>query len=70
MRKCGCYSRPHRRDEAVSDKDLGFNSPVCTWPRCRQALDYGSAVQIVIDGGEHRLCSKHHSLHMNEGENP
>jgi len=54
----------------VSDKDLGFNSPVCTWPRCRQALDYGSAVQIVIDGGEHRLCSKHHSLHMNEGENP
>lgn len=48
----------------------GFDSPVCTWPKCRVQLDYGAGHQHLIDGVEHRLCGKHHSLVMNEGAKP
>lgn len=49
-------------------ENVGFDSVVCTWKWCRTRLGMGEAVQVLIDGVEHRLCSKHHSEYMNGGE--
>jgi hypothetical protein len=46
----------------------GWDSPVCTWPKCRYRFlpGGGDGHQVIDKGKEHRYCFPHFGIYMDK----